>query len=130
MTAQIPRNTTVLESRVFWNTQTTGRWAKFKAEDDAQKERVDARDQLEKFCDRVKKMVGEPLEDKIGVDDKAAVAKAAADVLSGSTRTRQRRRRSLTRRRRMTRGMLRLLGNVLTETLRWRSSRRARLMEV
>ena len=98
MTAQIPRNTTVPESRVFWNTQTTGRWAKFKAEDDAQKERVDARDQLENFCSRVKNVVGEQLEDKTGADDKAAVAKVAADVLSGLTCTRQRRRRSLTRR--------------------------------
>ena len=32
MTALIPRNTTVPELRVFWNTQTTGRWAKLKAE--------------------------------------------------------------------------------------------------
>ena len=38
---------------------------KFKAEDDAQKERVEARNQLENFCYQVKNMVGEQLGDKI-----------------------------------------------------------------
>ena len=54
---------------------------KFKAEDDAQKERVEARNQLENFCYQVKNMVGEQLGDKIGVDDKAAVEIVATDGL-------------------------------------------------
>ena len=54
---------------------------KFKAEDDAQKERVEARNQLENFCYQVKNMVGEQLGDKIGADDKAAIEKVAKDGL-------------------------------------------------
>ena len=54
---------------------------KFKPEDDAQKERVEARNQLENFCYHVKNMVGEQLGDKIGADDKAAIEKVAKEGL-------------------------------------------------
>ena len=61
---------------------------KFKAEDDAQKERVEARNQLENFCYQVKNMVGVQLMDKIGADDKAAIEKVAKDGLEWLERTR------------------------------------------
>ena len=51
---------------------------KYKAEDDAQKEKVEARNQLENFC-QVKNMASEQLGDTMSAEDKAAVEKASKD---------------------------------------------------
>ena len=76
---------------------------KYKAEDDAQKEKVEARNQLENFCYQVKNMASEQLGDKMSADDKAAIEKASKDGLSGLTHTRTRRRLRPRRRRRRSR---------------------------
>ena len=52
-----------------------------KAEDDAQKEKIEARNQLENFCYQVKNMAGEQLGDKMSAEDKAAIEKASKDGL-------------------------------------------------
>ena len=71
---------------------------KYKAEDDAQKGRIEARNGLENFCYQFKNVAGEQLSDKLSADDKAAIEKASKEGSSGSTRSRTRRRRILTRR--------------------------------
>ena len=54
---------------------------KNKAEDDAQKEKVEARNQLENFCYQVKNMVNEQPSGKMSAEDKAAIMMASKDVL-------------------------------------------------
>ena len=54
---------------------------KYKAEDDAQKEKIEARNGLENFCYQVKNMAGEQLGDKMIADDKATIEKASKDGL-------------------------------------------------
>ena len=50
---------------------------KYKAEDDAQKEDVEARNQLENFFSNAKDMAGVQLGDKMSPDDKAVILKAS-----------------------------------------------------
>ena len=71
---------------------------KYKAEDDAQKGRIEARNGLENFCYQFKNVAGEQLSDKLSADDKAAIEKASKEGSSGSTSSRTRRTRRSTRR--------------------------------
>ena len=54
---------------------------KYKAEDDAQKEKVETQNRLENFCCNVKNMAGEQLGDKMSADDKATIENATEDGL-------------------------------------------------
>ena len=54
---------------------------KYKAEYNAQKEKVETLNQLENFLYQFKNMAGEQLGDKMNVDDKAAIEKASNEGL-------------------------------------------------
>ena len=52
---------------------------KYKAEDDGQKQKVQARNQLENLCYQVKNVAGEHLGDTMSAEDKAAIEKPSRD---------------------------------------------------
>ena len=62
-----------------WIERTVADAEKNMVEDDARKEKIEARNQLENFCNHVKNMAGEQLGDKMSAEDKAAIEEISKD---------------------------------------------------
>ena len=65
---------------------------KYKAEDDAQKEKIEARNQLENFCCQVKNEAGEQFVFRLSSDEKQAFEKCSDETRRGERQHRQKRK--------------------------------------